>query len=224
MQFSIGITVADETKSPRKFTLNDIEVGSRLYEALVRHAQATQGAPIIYGDLLALAKGLHPEDAVLQRAVPIGIGMKLLFVEAFCISHGYPNLACLAVNAKTLSPGPGYKGDWEADKRAVAGFDWSGADAQLATYASEKRSALPKKLARRGEDEAKKIWYAFYKTDKKQFIKLNEDTFFIGRTGERIKFLATDLLEIINLIMDCLEPAAALRQVLDAKAEFGDNP
>jgi len=146
MQFLMkDFSMTGSTSIDTRFTLNDIEVGSRLYEALVRHAQATQGAPIIYGDLLALAKSLHPEDPVVQRAVPIGIGMKLLFVEAFCRSHCYPNLACLAVNKLTLRPGPGYIGDWEADKRAVAAFDWSTADARLPAYISEVRSALPKK-------------------------------------------------------------------------------
>jgi hypothetical protein len=37
---------------------------------------------------------MHPSDAVLGRAVPIGIGNKLLFVESFCDANRYPNLAC----------------------------------------------------------------------------------------------------------------------------------
>ena len=100
------------------FTFNDIEVGARLVQALARQASTLRGMPITYGDLLTLARSLHPKDEVLGRAVVVGIGNKLLFVEAFCAMHGYPNLACLAVNRETMRPGPGYQGDWEADKRA----------------------------------------------------------------------------------------------------------
>ncbi|WP_229260438.1 hypothetical protein [Duganella alba] len=200
-------SMTDSTSIDTRFTLNDIEVGSRLYEALVRHAQATQGAPIVYGDLLALAKSLHPEDPVVQRAVPVGIGMKLLFVEAFCRSHSYPNLACLAVNKLTLTPGPGYIGDWEADKRAVAAFDWSTADARLPAYISEVRSALPKKIKRRKENEADEVWWTYFNANRSACAQVTAD----------------DKEEIINLLMAGLDPAAALEQVLAAKAEFGNE-
>lgn len=193
--------------APRKFTLNDIEVGSRLYEALVNHAKETKGAPISYGDLLALARGLHPKDAVLELAVPVGIGMKLLFVEAFCRANGYPNLACLAVNKLTMKPGPGYIGDWEADKRAVAAFDWSTADAHLATYASTTRAAVPQKLETRKEDEARELWWNYFKTNRTDCAEVTPE----------------DKKEIINLLMEGLDPDAALRLVLAAKAEFGDQ-
>ena len=52
------------------FTFNDIEVGARLVEALVRQATSLRGMPITHGDLLTLARSLHPKDEVLGRAVP----------------------------------------------------------------------------------------------------------------------------------------------------------
>jgi hypothetical protein len=193
--------------APIKFTLNDIEVGSRLYEALVKHAKETKGAPIFYGDLLALARSLHPADAVMGRAVPVGIGMKLLFVEAFCTANGYPNLACLAVNRTTGRPGPGYIGDWEADKRAVADFPWSTVDARLAAYASETRAALRQRLKRRAEEEAREHLFQHFRANRTAYAKVT----------------LLDKEEIINLLMEGLETDAALNQVLDAKAEFGDE-
>ena len=69
-------------RAEQQITVNDIEVGMRVYEALAHHARAGKGAPIGYKDLLTLARSLHPKDAVLGRAVPIGIGMKLRFVDA----------------------------------------------------------------------------------------------------------------------------------------------
>ena len=67
------------------FAFNDIEVGARLVEALTRQAASLRGMPITYGDLHTLARSLHPKDDVLGRAVQVGIGPKLQFVEAFAL-------------------------------------------------------------------------------------------------------------------------------------------
>lgn len=189
----------------RQFTYNDIEVGSRLYEALVHQARATAGAPIEYGDLLTLARSLHPKDAVLGRAVPVGIGMKLLFVEAFCASHGYPNLACLAVNKTSKRPGPGYKGDWEAERRAVAGFDWNATDLQLSTFAASTRAAVPARFKPRKERPADVAWYAYFCSHRAACAQVTQE----------------DKQEIINLMMAGLDPESALERVLAVKDEFG---
>lgn len=199
--------MAGSNDIPIQFTLNDIEVGSRLYEALVLHAREKQGMPIIYSDLLALARHLHPTDEVLGRAVPVGIGTKLLFVEAFCRTNGYPNLACLAVNKAKMKPGPGYKGDWEADKRDVATFDWAKADARLATYASETRAAVPKRRTRRTDKEAGTVWYEY----------------FLANRAACAQITLVDKKEIVNLLMEGLDPSEAMGRVLGAKAEFGDH-
>jgi hypothetical protein len=199
--------MADSIDPTIRFTLNDIEVGSRLYGALVQHAKSTQGAPIIYGDLLTLARQIYPKDAAVGRAVPVGIGLKLLFVETFCRANGFPNLACLAVNKATMRPGPGYKGEWEADKRAVAAFDWSTADARLATYARETRAAVPKNIKPRKERPADVAWYAYFCSHRPACAGVT----------------SADKKEIINLLMAGLDPETALRQVLAAKTEFGDE-
>ena len=195
------------TEAKAQFTHNDIEVGARIFEALVHCARSLRGMPVTYGDLLAAARQLHPKDAVLDRAVPVGIGMKLLFVEAVCQANAYPNLACLAVNKSTMRPGPGYKGDWEADKRAVASFDWPGADAQLATFAGVARAAVPARLKPRKERPADVSWYAYYCSHRAACEKVT----------------AEDKKEIINLMMAGLDPETSLKRVLAAKADFGEE-
>lgn len=187
------------------FTFNDIEVGARLVEALVRQATSLRGMPITYGDLLTLARSLHPKDDVLGRAVPVGIGPKLLFVEGFCALHGYPNLACLAVNRETLRPGPGYQGDWEADKRAIASFDWSVADAPLAAYVDAMRARVPARFKPRKERPADVAWYAYFCSHRAACETLTPE----------------DKQEIINQMMAGLDPATALARVLAAKHDFG---
>ncbi|MBB3221305.1 hypothetical protein [Pseudoduganella umbonata] len=187
------------------FTFNDIEVGARLVVALARQAASLRGMPITYGDLLTLARSLYPKDEVLGRAVQVGIGPKLQFVESFCAVHGYPNLACLAVNRETSRPAPGYQGDWEADNRAVAAFDWRAADAQLAAYVAAMRAKVPPRFKPRKERPADVAWYAYFCSHRAACEKLT----------------AEDKQEIINQMMAGLDPEAALARVLAAKQDFG---
>ena len=196
---------ANEKHAVRPFTINDIHVGSRLYEALVQHAAMHPGQAIRYGDLLAACRQAHPEDAIVGRAVPIGIGMKLLFVQAFCDKHGYPNLACLAVNA-TGRPGPAYPGNWEQDMLAVAAFDWSQAPANLAIYVAEETvKATPVARCRAREPEVREAIFQDYKTDRSRYASFEHD----------------DREEMVNLMMECVPLAEAYRAVMDAKGEQG---
>lgn len=199
--------MADNIDATVQFTLTDIEVGSRLAEALVEHAQAARGQPIAHADLLTLGRSMYPKDAMLGRQVVVGIGMKLSFVEAFCRANGYPNLACLAVNITTMRPGPRYQGDWEAERGAVAGFDWSAVPARLSAYAAEARAALPKRYKPRQERPADVAWYAYFCSHREACAGIKND----------------DKKEIINLLMAGLDPDTALRRVLAAKAEFGET-
>ncbi|MFC5462681.1 hypothetical protein [Massilia niabensis] len=149
---------------------------------------------------------MHPKDAAVDRAVPVGLGMKLRFVEDFCRANEFPNLACLAVNPATMRPREGYQGDREADLRAVAAFDWAGAgvETRLAAFANEARAAVPKRLKPRKERPADVSWYAW----------------FCGHREACKEVTGDDKKEIINLMMSGLDPETALRRVLAAKAEF----
>ncbi|QNA89292.1 hypothetical protein G4G28_13950 [Massilia sp. Dwa41.01b] len=183
------------------FTLNDIHVGTRLYTALVTHAHATGGAPVFYSDILQQARALDANDAELQRAVPIGIGMKLLFVERFCLLNGYPTLACLAVSKARGRPSEGYKGDWEADKQAVAQFDWSTAQAQLDAYVIEARRAVtPRK--RRTEAKALDLRYQHFKGNRQAYSKVSDE----------------EAQEILTLLIEGFDADAAYGRVIAARA------
>ncbi|WP_313168250.1 hypothetical protein [Massilia oculi] len=190
-------------RAEQQITVNDIEVGMRVYEALAHHARVGTGAPIGYKDLLTLARSLHPKDAVLGRAVPIGIGMKLRFVDAFCAAHAWPRLSSLAVDQDSMLPAKGYDGDWEADRRAAAAFDWSGADAQLPAFASAQRAAVPARLKPRKERPADVSWYAYFCSHRKECEWIGQE----------------DKQEIINLIMAGLDPETAAGRVRAARAD-----
>ena len=188
------------------FTLTDVEVGVRLVEALVRHAKSAGGQPIAYADLLTLGRAMYPKDATLGREVPVGIGVKLLFVEAFCKANACPDLACLAVSGATMRPRAAYRGDWDADRRAVAAFDWSGIEAKLAAYAAAARAAVPKRFKPRQERPADVAWYAYYCSHRPACAQVR----------------AEDKQEIINLLMAGLDPETALRRALAVKAEYSE--
>jgi hypothetical protein len=183
------------------FTLTDIDVGCRLAEALVVQAGTGEAAPITHEDLLALARSLHPKDATLGRAVPVGIGMKLRFIDAFCEANGYPGLACLAVDKATMQPGAEYRADWDAERRAVARFDWNNAKLGLEAFAAGLRAQVPRRFKLRKERPADVAWYAYFCSHREACKDI---------TGE-------DKAEIINLLMSGLDPDSALRRVKAAK-------
>jgi len=189
----------------RPFTINDIHVGSRLYEVLVQHAVASPGTAIRYGELLAACRIRFPDDAIVQRAVPIGIGMKLLFVQAFCDKHGYPNLACLAVN-HSGKPGAAYPGNWKLDMLAVAAFDWSQAPANLAVYVAEATiRATPVAVCRAKEADVRQVLFDDFRADRSRYASFNHD----------------DREEMVNLLLECIPFEQAYQAVMDAKVDDG---
>ena len=198
------MTTASATILPRPFTLNDINVGSKLYAALVRHAATHPGQSIFYGDLLDQARTMFSEDAQVKRAVPIGIGMKLLFVEAFCKENGYPNLACLAVNKAKEEPGGGFLGDWAQQMREVAAFDWSAAQPTLDAYVTRSISAATP-LQRRNEAEARKLLYAHFNEHRSVYQNFTHD----------------DREEMVSLLMEGFDIETALRTLQEAKLTIG---
>jgi hypothetical protein len=196
--------MADAFDPIGQLTLNDIEIGARLVEALVHHARKNGGAPIAYAELLELGRFLDPKDAAMDRAEVLGIGAKLRFVADFCKQNGYPNLACLAVHPATLRPGPAMADDWEAARQAVAAFDWMPALARLPDYAQAARASVPVRFKPRKERPAEVSWYAY-------FCAHREACKGIG---------SGDKKEVVNLVMAGLDPETALRRFLAAKAAF----
>lgn len=184
----------------RDFTLNDIHVGSRLYGALVKHARETQGKPVVYSDLLRMARELYPEDTELGNAVPIGIGMKLLFVQEFCEANDYPNLACLAVNKATMLPGPGYKGEWERDKRAVGAFDWTQAAHHLDAFIIHAKRAVAKRK-RINKEEAAEVLYQNFQVHRGKYEFFTQD----------------DKQEMMNLLMEGFDADTAFKHVFEER-------
>jgi hypothetical protein len=196
--------MADAFDPTTQLTLNDIEIGARLVAALVHHARKSDGAPIAYAELLELGRFLDPKDAAMDRAEVLGIGMKLRFVAEFCKEYGYPNLAALAVHPATMRPAPGYAGDWEAERQAIAAFDWSPVATRLPDYVRSARAGVPVRFKLRKERPAEVSWYAYFSAHREACRNITSG----------------DKKEVVNLVMAGLDPETALRRFLAAKAAF----
>jgi hypothetical protein len=195
------MTPGSDTILPRPFTLNDINVGTKLYATLVRHAATNPGQSMFYGDLLEQAREMFPEDEEVKRAVPIGIGMKLLFVQAFCTANGYPNLACLAVNKGRQMPGIAYPGDWMREMREVVEFDWSSVQPELDAYVTRSTTAATP-LKKRKEAEARELLFTHFREHRSAYQSFKHD----------------DREEMVSLLMAGVDVDTALRTVLEAKS------
>jgi len=186
-----------------QLTLNDIEIGARLAEALVHHVRKKGAEPIAYAELLELGRFLDPKDAAMDRAEVLGIAPKLRFVSSFCAAQGYPDLARLAVHPATLRPSPD-SGDWDAERRAAAGFDWSPLAQALPEYVRAAQAAVPVRFKPRKERPAEVAWYAFFCAHREACKSITSG----------------DKKEVVNLVMAGLDPETALRRFLAAKAAF----
>jgi hypothetical protein len=197
--------MADAYDPALQLTLNDIEIGARLVEALVYHVRRKGAAPIAYAELLELGRFLDPKDAAMGRAEVLGIAAKLRFVSAFCAAQGYPDLARLAVHPATLRPIPDSAG-WEAERGALAAFDWSAAASNLPGYVQAARAAVPVRFKPRKERPAEVSWYAWFCAHREACKNITSG----------------DKKEVVNLVMAGLDPETALRRFLAAKAAFGE--
>lgn len=191
--------MADAFDPTTQITLNDIAIGARLVEALLHHVKKHGAAPIGYAELLELGRFLDPKDAEMGRAEVLGMAMKLRFVREFCMQHGYPDLASLAAH-----PLPGVDGDRDAERRAVAAFDWTSAPGQLAAYVKAAKARVPARLKPRKERPAEVSWYAWFSAHREACKNIT----------------SADKKEVVNLLMAGLDPETALRRFLAAKAAF----
>jgi hypothetical protein len=196
--------MADPFDPTTQLTLNDIEVGARLVEALLHHVEKKGAEPIAYAALLELGRFLDPKDPAMARAEVLGIAMKLRVVAAFCKEQGYPNLAALAVHPVTLQPVPVHVGDWQAERAAIGAFDWPPVESRLAAYVRAARAGVPVRFKPRKERPAEVSWYAYFSAHR-----------------EACKHITSgDKREVVNLVMAGLDPETALRRFLAAKAAF----
>lgn len=185
-------------------TLNDIEIGARLFDALLHHLRTRGAVPIAYPALLELGRFLDPKDAAMDRAEPLGIAAKLAFVSQFCRAQGLPDLAVLAAHPISGRPAGYAEDEARGLREALAAADWSDAAAGLAAFARAASAQVPPRFKPRKERPAEVSWYAYFSAHREACKD-------IGSSDKR---------EIVNLLMAGLDPETALRRYLAAKAAY----
>lgn len=147
-------------------TKHDVRLGEIYYRYLLEMARERRGATIRYGELVARAQRDFPDDDIVKGAIPIAIGKRLFMIEEFCTGHAYPNLACLAVNAKG-TPGDRYTHNWADEMAAVVAFDWTSVEAEWGLHVEGWRlaAAPAPKLVKRSPDDTDKAFVAHWRAD-----------------------------------------------------------
>lgn len=147
-------------------TKHDVRLGEIYYRYLLGLARDRVGSTIRYGALVARAKRDFPDDEIVKSAIPISIGKRLLIIEVFCTEHAFPNLACLAVNAKGR-PGARYINNWEQEMSLVAAFNWTTVEAEWNLHVEGWRLAATSapRLVRRTRVDAEAAFMAHWRAD-----------------------------------------------------------
>lgn len=127
----------------------DVEIAGLLYPVLVEVARARE--LISFGDLIRRTQKGHPDNAAMQRQVPVGMGRRLATVRVFTKAQGYPDLTCLVVNPGHSVPPDSYFTNPEAEQARVAAFDWTKVDAEFSLQIAHWRKAAEKRPKRKRE-------------------------------------------------------------------------
>jgi hypothetical protein len=144
-------------------TPTDAHLAHIYYDVLLEHAHNHPGQAIRYKEVLDRAKRAHPNDEIVQSAIPVSMGRRLEVIVQFLREHQLPPLTCLAVN-ESLQPGASYRavnGSWQADMEVVSGYDWLKWQGQWDRHLeAARKAAVP--LKRRKEQEARNLVHEAY--------------------------------------------------------------
>lgn len=156
----------DSTESLYKnITLNDVQLASIYYPMLVDLAMHKHC--LTYSELVAKAKGLHPNNQVVQRAIAVSTGRKLDVVRIFTAERELPDLTCLIINKGSGECGSGFTQYFDpvASREKVFAFDWSAVLTDFDGYIKHTETVItPRK--RRKEADALKLMAAYYQEHK----------------------------------------------------------
>ncbi len=111
---------AIESSNYKNVTAIDLEVASVYYPILI--ANAKNRSTVTYGELVQLAKSLHPDNIIIQKTIPVSIGRRLDVVRIFTNELNLPDVTSLVINAATKVPTQPRLIDVQI---SVFAFDWT---------------------------------------------------------------------------------------------------
>ena len=189
----------------RNRTLADIVLGKVYFEILVDFAKSHPAQTIQYGELVAMAKKAHPDNAYVAGAIATNMGRRLDALREFTSQHQVPDLSALVVNKATGDNGEGFKKSFDGDtvRQEIAEFDWTQLqltfdqfiESEMVAYQQrELRTRRPKKIK---EEAAREMWWTYFKANQAQIQNLTQD----------------QKESIIQMIMRGLDPGDAFAEV-----------
>lgn len=157
----------------------DLAIAAALYPLLVECARQSPARTMTYGALINEAKMRLPNNAAVQKAIPVSLGRRLDVVRLFLNRESLPDLTVLVVNAGTGEVGSAFGANPDTVRAEVAAFDWctvaedfdlhisglrksieatkrpkitrDSAKQMMADYAREQRATLPKDIGKKRE-------------------------------------------------------------------------
>lgn len=186
----------------KNITILDLNLASIYYPILIELGK--ENKIVTYGELISLARELHPDDLQAKNAVPVSSGRSLDVIRQFTNERKMPDLTCLVVNAKTKEPGPLYPGNWAIDKVSVAEFDWNLVAKDFDAHIKNNRDFLVTKKKSKSslsESEAKEIMWNYYKIHESELLKQNNPT--------KVSVISNS---IVRLLMDGVAVEEAFKQ------------
>lgn len=162
-------------------TLADIALAKVYFEILVNFAKSNRGQTIQYGQLVAKAKELYPQNRFVAGAIATNMGRRLDALREFTSQHQVPDLSALVVNKVTGENGDGFSRsfDGEVVRQQIADFDWLKLQLtfdqfiELEMQALEQRELKARRPKKIKEDAAREIFYVFFKENQKNLPSLS---------------------------------------------------
>jgi hypothetical protein len=138
----------------------DLEVASIYYPILI--AKAKSGSTVTYGELVQLAKELHPGNVTIQNAIPVSIGRRLDVVRIFTNERSLPDVTSLVINASTKVPS---QPRLIAVQSSVFAFDWTNVKVEFDGFIERTKIVIkPRKKVK--ESEALQLMSEHYQANK----------------------------------------------------------
>jgi hypothetical protein len=180
-------------------TATDVHLAKTYFNVLVESAKQQQ--TITYGRLVEISKSRHPEDKIIQNAIPVSTGRRLNVVRQFTNQKKLPDLTSLAISKSTDECGKGFlkSFDPEQARSLVFSHDWHSIQTDFSGFIINTEKALIKRKRKKlKEPQALEILYAHYKENRDHLPKS------LGHA----RALA------VELIMEGIDPASAITEAL----------
>jgi len=145
----------------KNITENDLLLAEVYFPFLVILAKDKK--LISYRDLVEQAKKMHPNNEIVQNAIPVSTGRRLEALRMFTSKNNLPDITSLVVNQSKGECGEAYlkHKDAEVERSHVYSFDWSKTKIEFNVFLElVKKEIKPRKKVK--PEQARKLMSDYY--------------------------------------------------------------